>query len=128
MTDPDDGKHAPPATVEQAREQVERTRTDLTETLEDLTDKLDVKKQAKAKAHDLRDKVHESTSTLTNAAGKAHDALPAPVRQGIDSTAQTARPLITNAATQAKSHRGPLALAGVAGLFALIIVRRRRRL
>ena len=126
MTDSDDGNHTAPATVEQAREQVERTRTDLTETLEGLTDKLDVKKQAKAKARDLGDKLHESASTLTTAAGKAHDAVPAPVRQGIDTTARSARPLIINAVAQAKSHRRPLAL-GIGGLLALILVRRRRR-
>jgi ABC-type transporter Mla subunit MlaD len=130
MTDTSDidGTHDnAPKTVDEARKQVEQTRSDLTDTLENLTDKLDAKKQAKAKVHDLSGKVHESAAALSTAAGKAHDALPAPVRQGIDSTAQAVRPAVTSAVTTAKSHRRPLLLASVGGLLALVVARRWRR-
>ena len=123
-----DGSHDhAPKSVDEAREQVERTRSDLTDTLEELTDKLDVKKQAKAKAHDLSAKVHESTGALSAAAGKAHDAMPAPVRQRIDSTAQAVRPAVASAVTTAKSHRRPLLLAGVGALLAVVVARHWRR-
>jgi peptidoglycan hydrolase CwlO-like protein len=84
MTMHDGTSDTAPKTVEEAREQVEQTRNDLTDTLDTLTDKLDVKKQAKAKAHNLSEKVHESASALTRAAGRARDAMPASVRDGID--------------------------------------------
>jgi ABC-type transporter Mla subunit MlaD len=126
-SDIDDTHETAPKSVDEARKLVEQTRSDLSDTLEDLTGKLDVKKQATAKIHDLSAKVHESTRTLSTAAGKARDAMPAPVRQSIDSTAQAVRPAIATAVTTAKARQRPLLLAGVGGLLAFLVTRRWRR-
>lgn len=97
-----------PATVEDARQRVEQTRAELADTLESVTDKLDVKKQAKAKLRDVG------------------DSIPPPVRQGIDATAQTVRPVVTGALSTAKARRGPMLLA-LATVVLLVLALRRWR-
>jgi len=112
-----------PTTVDEARLKVEQTRAELTGTLESVTDKLDVKKQAKAKLRDVNAKVQESTEGL---AGKVNDSLPPPVRQGIDTTAEAVRPVVTRAMTEAKTRRGQVILAAAVVILLFVAVRRRR--
>jgi phage-related minor tail protein len=120
-----------PETVDDAREKVEQTRADLTGALQDLTEKLDVKKQAKARVDDARTKVHQSAASVSDRAsdlrGKAADALPAPVRRGIDATAKAVTPTVSTAMTTAKKHREPVLLLAAAGVLALVAVRHWRR-
>jgi len=121
-----DAEGSAPTTVDEARLKVEQTRAELTDTLESVTDKLDVKKQAKLKLRDVNAKVQESTEGLADLAGKVNDNLPPPVRQGIDTTAEAVRPVVTRAMTEAKTRRGQVVIAAAAVILLFVVVRRWR--
>jgi LPXTG-motif cell wall-anchored protein len=115
---------AHPADEAQAlREEIEQTREHLGDTVEQLAAKADVKKQARAEAARLGERVRVAVArargqaTLT--AAKARKTAPGQARHALDKGARTAR-----------EQRGPLAAAvGVmaAALAALIIWKRRKR-
>ena len=104
---------AHPADEAQAlRDEIEQTRERLGDTVEQLAAKADVKKQARAEAARLGERVRVAVT-------RAKKTAPGQARHALDEGARTAR-----------EQRGPLAAAVgalVAALAALIIWKRRKR-
>jgi LPXTG-motif cell wall-anchored protein len=115
---------AHPADEAQAlRDEIERTREHLGDTVEQLAAKADVKKQARAEAARLGERVRVAVARARGhamlTAAKARKTSPGQARRAFDKGARTAR-----------EQQGPLAAvmgAVVAALAALIIWKRRKR-
>jgi hypothetical protein len=133
---------AHPADEAQAlREEIQQTREHLGDTVEQLAAKADVKKQARAEAARLGERVRAAvararrqvmfTAAKVAAAGqKGRETVQAGAAQASKTTPLQARHAIDQGARLSREQRGPVAVAAgglVAALAALIIWRRRNR-
>jgi hypothetical protein len=112
---------AHPADEAQAlREEIEQTRQHLGDTVEQLAAKADVKKQARAEAARLGERVRVAVARARGqarlTAAKARKTTPGQARHALDKGARTAR-----------EQLGPLAAAVAALVTALIIWKRAKR-
>lgn len=105
-----------PSGAREIKADIERTRAELAETVDALAAKLDVKAQARHRAH-------EAATQATEAVDRARAAAPAPVQQALDTIEEFSRPALAKAAED--KQRTALVLGGA--LLALLILRRTRR-
>ena len=102
-------------TPDEIRAEIEQTRSDLGETVDALTNKVDVKAQA-------RQKVESVKSTVSDKAGQAKAAAPAPVQKALDKTGEVTAPALQKAAP----YRKQIAVGAAVVLAVLLFWRRRR--
>ncbi|MDT4892414.1 MAG: hypothetical protein QOE97_1449 [Pseudonocardiales bacterium] len=95
---------------------IERTRAELADTVDALAAKLDVKAQAKQRAHELAVQAGDRVE-------KAKAVAPEPVQQALDKVTEVSRPVVAKAAED--KRRTAVIVAGA--LVALLVLRRVRR-
>lgn len=105
-----------PLEAREIQKDIERTRAELAETVDALSAKLDVKAQAKQRAHEAGD---TAAQTYQN----AKSAAPPPVQQALDKVEQAAKPVFAKAAED--KRRTALVVGGA--LVVLLLLRRARR-
>jgi ElaB/YqjD/DUF883 family membrane-anchored ribosome-binding protein len=102
-----------PADPQQIETEIEQTREELGETVAALAEKANVKKQAKQKLDETKDKAREvGTQTAASA------------RQGLEDMPNWASDARSRATAAVREH--PVAVAGVAGMLLLLLIRRSR--
>jgi molecular chaperone GrpE (heat shock protein) len=100
---------------EQIEGEIEQTREDLGETVAALAEKADVKKQAKQKVDETKERAQATATATADAAKQTFQSAPDKVSQSSDRALAVAR-------------ENPAAVAGAAiGLLLLVVVLRRRR-
>jgi hypothetical protein len=104
------------ANVHSIQEDIERTRAELADTVDALAAKLDVKSQARQRAHELAVQAGDRVE-------KARAAAPEPVQQAMERVTEVSRPVIAKAAED--KQRTMLIVGGA--LVALLLIRRLRR-
>jgi hypothetical protein len=107
---------AKPADPDQIREEIEATRADLADTVDALSTKLDVKAQAKSKAHEVQ-------ATVSDTLSKAKQSAPPPVQTSLDRVGAALGPALA----KAKPYRRQIIAAVGAAAAVLVLARRRGR-
>jgi LPXTG-motif cell wall-anchored protein len=112
------------------RDEIEQTREHLGDTVEQLAAKADVKKQARAGAARLADRLRVAQRKVAEAGQAGREKVRIQAAQAKKTAPGQARHALDKSARIAREQRGPLAAAVgalVAALAALIIWKRRKR-
>jgi hypothetical protein len=99
--------------VGELKSDIERTRAELADTVDALAAKLDVKAQARHRAHD-------AATRASQAVERVRAATPQPVQHALDAVGHASKPLVERAARNKK--RTALIVGGV--LAAVVVARR----
>jgi hypothetical protein len=119
MTESMDAQPSSDSPTAEIRADIEQTRAELAQTVDALTDKLDVKARAS-------DKVADAKAKVADAAAQAKQKAPEPVQHALEQVGAKAGPVVHSATEQVRPYRKQIVLGALAGVVALLIVRKRR--
>jgi 1,6-anhydro-N-acetylmuramate kinase len=112
MTESMDAQPSSDSPTAEIRADIEQTRAELAQTVDALTDKLDVKARAS-------DKVADAKAKVADAAAQAK-------QKALEQVGAKAGPVVHSATEQVRPYRKQIVLGALAGVVALLIVRKRR--